>query len=280
MTDNFEKINPAIAAIQQLPQLRQICKFLLTNGHAKKTGNPNVFPPPLFRKDLYKIPSIDAKTGKVFLNKGRLSPVKANTLMAWIQKTFPWVCFNKQEIPSYETAVWSRIVNSPSYKSPFLTLSLENHEHTKNLISTKSLLNSAYNNLAQIKINSHWYLNLTGQAGDTFFVLLQEADNHAIQLAPLRGANTEMNNNLLTTIPSKAKQIRYPAHSNFEFDHCSSEGFRRIIAIRSTTLPILPKSVDSKPVIKPQELNDFAKRLSIQNSTFHIDQYEFVLLKG
>lgn len=282
MSQDFEKLNPLKEAVHQLPQLRRVCLYLLESGHAKKTGSPAVPPSPLFCKDLYNegagVKSVDAGTGNSFLETGKLRPVPAAKLMTWVKRKFPWVFLTKEEAQRDTRGAWDTLIDSDTYRISFLGFCLGADVGSKGLININSLKRSAYDGLDPINVKEHWYLELSGEVGDTFFVVLQEGNKNAVQVAPLRNASIEGNSGLVAGIPANEAKIRYPSHFDFEFDAEMGLGYRRCIAVRSAVIPILPKAVDDELTLSPKELNDLALRLTTQSSEFHIDQYEFVLV--
>jgi len=95
--DLYPKLNKNLIANDQTYQLREVCHYLLSQGYAKKSGLMNDDKIPLFRKTNYtseiQTDSIDANTGRKFLNGQDINPNKAQKLMEWINNKFPWVFF-------------------------------------------------------------------------------------------------------------------------------------------------------------------------------------------
>ncbi len=168
---------------------------------------------------------------------------------------------------------WSDLIHNQKYQSSFMEF-VSVHESDLGMIdfSGFSPTNTNNPNIDKISINERWYLNFEGTPGQFMMVVIQ-SNKEFLQFAPLDIEEFK------SMIPSNSKTLRYPSKGILPFDKGAGLGWRRFIAIKSTYIPISPKSFDTGFSISPIELETFAIRLTQnQNITFDVDQYEFEIV--
>lgn len=272
-SDYVEKLDTSINAIEQLVQLRLLCHYLINNGYAKKTGNKQIKPIPLFNKNAatyLPVDSIDAVTGNKFLKGQPLTTVSATKLMNWLHTHFSWAFVINTVTASY----WTKLLNNSACHGEFMHFSLVSDEGNK-LIDREALRQSVYHSLETISIHQQWYLTLQGQANDHFMVVLQSPDK-TTQIAPLMPLESEC---FVSVMPKHETTLRYPSRVNLSFDQKDGLGWRRCIVIKAPFLPIQTKTVDNDLTLSAEEMDAFAIQLMCDNNTtLSIDLYEFILV--
>lgn len=170
------------------------------------------------------------------------------------------------------STTWSNLIHDKQYQSSFMEF-VPASESDLGMIDFSGFsptINDPH--IDEISINEKWYLQFKGKSGQFIMVIIQ-SDKKLLQLAPLdiEGFNS--------MIPANSNYLRYPSTKALSFDKSAGLGWRRLIVIKSTHIPISPKSQDVGFDLLPFEIESFAKRLlNNKNITFEVDQYEFMLV--
>jgi len=168
---------------------------------------------------------------------------------------------------------WSDLIHNQKHQSSFMEFAPA-HESHLGMIDFREFSPTNTNNphIDKISINERWHLNFKGTSGQFIMVVIQ-SDKELLQFAPL---DIEEFNSM---IPDNSKNLRYPSKGILPFDKGAGLGWRRFIAIKSTYIPIAPKSFDTGFALLPIELETVAMRLiQNENITFEVDQYEFEII--
>ena len=280
----MEKIDPATDAVEQLDLLRTWCFHLCKIKKAKKSGKKRIAPPPLFSKDPAVngyINSIDIGTGSAFLAGKILNPSSATKLMKWLESNFPWIIASEEELQQQQEQQWAKLVENDRYHQPFMGFKLPSNQGLK-CINIDNLLYGNNSHLVKININERFYLDLSGDPNDCFFILLESfSDNKVLmQMAPLIPSRLLPRNTFTSIIQPNRKSLRYPIKTNIQFSEKYGLGKWRCTAIRSETLPITAKALDSGDLLlTSQQLAQFVALLIHQDNDFVVDKYEFMLVE-
>lgn len=278
----MEKMNREVDAINQINQLRVWCLYLYETKQAKKYGKVNIKPVPLFNKDTSVngyINSIDIATGNAFLAGKSLTSTSADKLMKWLEINFSWVFSTEEEIKKQQVKQWDNLLENTHYDESFMTFNTLSNQGVK-CIDIRASQQIAYDFLPKINVHESFYLELSGKPDDCFFILLESFNDKKIlmQAAPLVPSLVLPRNTFASIILEKKVVLRYPAKVNLLFSEDYGLGVWSCIAIRSRSIPIKAKRMESELLISPLELAEFTSLLLKQADEFVIDRYGFVLV--
>jgi len=176
-------------------------------------------------------------------------------------------------LESQGSPAWSDLIHNQKYQSSFMEF-VPAHETDFGMIDFRGFSPTNTNNphIDKVSINERWHLNFNGTSGQFIMIVIQ-SDKELLQFAPL---DIEEFNNM---IPDNSKTLRYPSKGILPFEKEAGLGWRRFTAIKSTYIPIAPKSFDTGFTLLPIELETIAMRLiQDKNITFEVDQYEFEII--
>lgn len=167
---------------------------------------------------------------------------------------------------------WISLIDNEKHHADVMTFQWGSETDNK-LINMEDFQKESVEDLDEISIKQNWCLRLKGESEDQFFVVLQSQEQR-FQVAPL---DVET---FVSIMPKMTKMLRYPSEKNFTFTKSDGLGWRRCTVIRAKTIPIQEKSFKTGFTLLPQELDEFALRLT-QNGDKYIavDFYEFMLVK-
>ena len=125
--------------------------------------------------------------------------------------------------------------------------------------------------LQQVNINDRFFIEVKGSASQAFLAILQ-SDDSSWQLAPIDRPECD------STLLGMDKPRCYPSKDGVGFKKEYGLGWRRIVVIKSTSIPRYATGEDRGYLVTPAELDSIALYFQTKDFTYSVYTHEFNLI--